>query len=226
MRGDTIKKELAIVFTGHAFADGGTSILQTLQQQNIKASFFFTGDFYRNKNFQPIIQQLKKKGHYLGAHSDKHLLYNDWSKRDSLLVTKQQFRKDLLQNYAEMKKFGISKTDATFFLPPYEWYNDSVAVWTKEMGLQLINYSPGTRSAADYTWPDLPNYQSSEAIYKSIFNYEQTKPAGLNGFILLLHIGTDPKRTDKFYQQLAKLIDILKAKGYSFKTIDHLLQIK
>lgn len=214
------------MFTGHAFADGGTSILQTLQQQNIKASFFFTGDFYRNKNFQPIIQQLKKKGHYLGAHSDKHLLYNDWSKRDSLLVTKQQFRKDLLQNYAEMKKFGISKTDATFFLPPYEWYNDSIAACTKEMGLQLINYSPGTRSAADYTWPELPNFQSSEAIYRSIFNYEQTKPAGLNGFILLLHIGTDPKRTDKFYQQLANLIDTLKAKGYSFKTIDHLLQNK
>ncbi|NCU05629.1 MAG: polysaccharide deacetylase family protein, partial [Chitinophagaceae bacterium] len=195
-----------------------------LQKQNIKASFFFTGDFYRNKTFQPIIQQLKKNGHYLGAHSDKHLLYNDWTNRDSVLVTRQQFKKDLLQNYAEMKKLGISKTNAAFFLPPYEWYNDSIAAWTKETGLQLINYSPGTRSAADYTWPELKNYQSSEAIYQSILNYEQTKPAGLNGFILLLHIGTDPKRTDKFYHLLPKLIEVLKATGYQFKKIDELLK--
>lgn len=224
MRGDTTRKELALVFTGHEFADAGNSILQALQHQNVKASFFFTGDFYRNKTFQPLIRQLKNNGHYLGAHSDKHLLYNDWTKRDSLLVSKQQFKKDLLQNYAEMKKLGISKTNAAFFLPPYEWYNDSIAVWAKELGLQLINYSPGTRSAADYTWPGLKNYQSSETIYQSILNYEQTKPAGLNGFILLLHIGTDPKRTDKFYHQLPKLIEVLKAKGYQLKRIDQLLK--
>ncbi|MBP6687103.1 MAG: polysaccharide deacetylase family protein [Lacibacter sp.] len=223
MRGDTTKKELALVFTGHEFADGGTTILQTLKQQNIKASFFFTGDFYRNKNFQSLIQQLKKDGHYLGAHSDKHLLYSDWGNRDSLFVAKQQFKKDLLQNYVEMNRFGINKTNATFFLPPYEWYNDSIATWTKQLGLQLINYSPGTRSAADYTWPELPNYQSSEAIYQSILNYEQTKPAGLNGFILLLHIGTDSKRTDKFYHRLPQLIQQLKAKGYQLKRIDELL---
>lgn len=166
---------------------------------------------------------MKKEGHYLGAHSDKHLLYNDWTKRDSLLVSKQEFKKDLLQNYAEMKKFGISKTDAAFFLPPYEWYNESIAAWTKEMDLQLINYSPGTRSAADYTWPKLKNYQSSEAIFQSILNYEQTKPAGLNGFILLLHVGTDPKRSDKFHHRLPQLIQQLKAKGYQFKKINELL---
>ncbi len=222
MRGDTTKKELALVFTGHEFADGGTSILQTLQQQNIKASFFFTGHFYRNKKFTALIQQLKKEGHYLGAHSDQHLLYADWNKRDSLLVTKQQFKNDLIQNYAEMKKFGVSKTNATFFLPPYEWYNDSIAAWTKEMGLQLINYSPGTRSAADYTWPELKNYQSSEAIFQSILNYEQTKPAGLNGFILLLHIGTDPRRSDKFYDRLHELINTLRNTGYEFKTVSQL----
>ena len=173
---------------------------------------------------QAFIQQLKKDGHYLGAHSDKHLLYADWTKRDSLLVTKQQFKEDLLQNYAEMKRFGINQLNTTFFLPPYEWYNDSIAAWTKELDLQLINYSTGTRSAADYTWPELPNYQSSEAIYQSIFSYEQSKPAGLNGFLLLLHIGTDSRRKDKFYDRLTQLIQQLKAKGYQFKTVDDLLK--
>ena len=37
---------------------------QTLQQQKIKASFFFTGRFYNNPAFKKIIQRLKKDGHY------------------------------------------------------------------------------------------------------------------------------------------------------------------
>ncbi|MEP7255839.1 MAG: glycoside hydrolase family 9 protein [Ferruginibacter sp.] len=219
IRGDTLQKNIALVFTGHEFADGGELIKKTLQQQNIKASFFFTGDFYNNTSFKKTIAKLKTDGNYLGAHSNKHLLYADWNKRDSLLVTKKEFNDDLKLNYAAMKNLGIN--NAKYFLPAYEWYNDSIAAWTKEMGLQLINYSPGTKSNADYTTPDLKNYRSSGDIYNSIIELEEKK--GLNGFILLLHIGSDPKRTDKFYFKLNELIQTLKQKGYSFKRIDELL---
>lgn len=152
------------------------------------------------------------------------MLYNDWSKRDSLLVTKEEFKKDLLKNYAEMKRYGVLKQQSKYFLPPYEWYNDSIANWTNELNLQLINYTPGTLSHADYTTPDMKNYRSSEAIWNSIVDYEKKNPSGLNGFILLLHIGTDPKRTDKFYLHLQELINWLKQKNYTVTRIDELLQ--
>lgn len=42
IRGDSTKKKIALVFTGHEFADGGDFIVRTLQQEKIKASFFFT----------------------------------------------------------------------------------------------------------------------------------------------------------------------------------------
>jgi len=224
IRGDSTQKNIAIVFTGHEFSDGGTYIASTLKQQKTKASFFFTGDFYRNKNFSNIIQQLKNDGHYLGAHSDKHLLYCDWNRRDSLLVTKNDFVTDLTDNYVSMAIHGITDNQALFFLPPFEWYNDTISSWIKEMGLQLINYTPGTLSHADYTTPKDKNYRSSETIYNSIIDYEKSKPAGLNGFILLMHIGTDPKRTDKFYHRLPHLIKLLKAKGYHFQTVNTLLK--
>lgn len=213
-----------MVFTGDEFADGGNFITKTLKREKIKSSFFLTGRFYRKTEFKATIKQLKKDGHYLGAHSDEHLLYCDWQKRDSLLVTEQQFKNDLEGNYAEMKKYGISKGQAGFFMPPYEWYNDTIAAWTKDMGLQLIDFTPGTRSTTDYTTPDMKNYRSSEEIYNSIINYEQLKPAGLNGFILLVHIGTDLKRTDKFYHRLPQLIKHLKTKGYQFQTVNQLLK--
>lgn len=165
-------------------------------------------------------------GHYLGPHSDQHLLYCDWSKRDSLLVTKEQFTSDLLQNYKAMLSFGMAQKNTGLFLPPYEWYNDTIAAWTRQLGVQLVNFTPGTLSTADYTTPDMKNYRDSETILQSILQYELRKPAGLNGFILLLHIGTGPRRTDKLYYRLGTLVQYLKQKGYSMVRIDELLRSK
>jgi len=224
IRGDSTQKKIALVFTGDEFADGSDFIATTLKKANANASFFFTGRFYRDPTFKKAIEQLKANGNYLGAHSNEHLLYCDWTRRDSLLVTKQQFTTDLQKNYDELKRYGINKTSAHFFLPPYEWYNDSIAAWTKEMGLQLINYTPGTLSHADYTTPGEENYRSSELIYKSIMGYEQRHPSGLNGFILLTHVGTDASRTDKFYNRLPELIRWLQSKGYQLVRVDELLK--
>lgn len=223
IRGDSSSKEIALVFTGDSFADGAEHIIKTLGDENIKASFFFTGNFYRNINFYEAIKSLKADEHYLGAHSDKHLLYCDWEKRDSTLVSEKLFKEDLLNNYKEMERFGIPFNDAEYFLPPYEWYNDTISKWTKELGLTLINFTPGTISHADYTTPDMKNYKTSEEIHKSILQYEKSHQKGLNGFILLIHFGTASERTDKYYYYLKDLIIELKKRGYSFKKIDKLL---
>ena len=87
------------------------------------------------------------------------------------------------------------------------------------MELQLINFSPGTISHADYTTPDMKNYRSSEDIMQSIKRMSDS----LNGFILLIHIGTHPVRTDKFYKRLPELLQHLKSLGYRFVSVDTLL---
>ncbi len=118
IRGDTTRRRLALVFTADEFANGGPAITRVLQQYHTPASFFFTGRFYRKPANKPLIQQLRRNGHYLGPHSDQHLLYCDWNKRDSLLVTQQQFRTDLLRCYQAMAQQGIIRKKAPFFLPP------------------------------------------------------------------------------------------------------------
>lgn len=224
IRGDTTKKNIALVFTADEFGDGATFITKALKNRKIHGSFFFTGNFYRNPAFKSDIQKLKKDGHYLGSHSDKHLLYCSWEKRDSLLVTHAEFKEDLQNAFMELGHFGIQKKDALFYLPPYEWFNDSISSWTNEMGLQLINFTPGTRSNADYTYPEMGSkYVRSDQIMESVLCYEKDQPNGLNGFILLIHFGTNPRRTDKFYHQLPELIKVLKTRGYEFLKINELL---
>lgn len=217
-RGSVKEPNIHLVFTGHDFNDGRWTIRRTLKRQKIPAHFFFSGDFYRNPENKRLIRRLINDGHYLGAHSDKHLLYATWEDRDSLLVTKQEFTKDLLNNYAEMKRFGIS--EAQLYMPSYEWYNTTIAAWTREMGLTLVNYTPGTRSHADYTTPDMSSYVDSQTLYNNILTYEETAEHGLNGFILLIHLGTHADRTDKLYDRLDELIPELIDRGYNFTIMD------
>jgi len=224
VRGEVDTPELALVFTGDEYADGGDLIRSMLRGHDVPASFFFTGRFYRNPAFHALITGLKKDGHYLGAHSDQHLLYCSWEDRDRLLVTRDSFVVDLLVNYQVMENFGIKRPEAKYFMPPYEWYNETVSAWTEELGLTLVNFTPGTRSNADYTTPDMGDrYVSSDSIFSSILSYESQDPNGLNGFILLLHVGTAPERTDKFYVRLGELVTLLRQRGYAFARIDDLL---
>ncbi len=220
---DTSSAIIYLTFTGGDYNDGGQKIQRYLKRENTKAHFFFTGDFYRNKENKRLIKALRRQGHYLGPHSDQHLLYASWEDRDSLLVSRAAFRKDLLANYETMAQFGIHMEEATFFMPPYEWYNQQISDWTAELGLTLINFTPGTRSNADYTTPDMgKRYVESARIFDSILQYEQQSSAGLNGFILLIHLGTHPDRTDKFYTKLPTLLQLLKGRGYRFELLSKL----
>jgi peptidoglycan/xylan/chitin deacetylase (PgdA/CDA1 family) len=67
------------------------------------------------------------------------------------------------------------------------------------------------------------SYRSSEAIIQYIKKMNDTRPQKLNGVILLVHAGTDPRRTDKLYNRLDELISYLKKEGYQFKRVDELL---
>jgi len=223
VRGRLDRKEMALVFTGGDFADGGPHIRQALKSHRVKASFFFTGDFYRSPDKKDLIRGLKADGHYLGPHSDKHLLYCDWADRGKTLVTREEFRRDILSNYRVMQDFGVSLKEARYFIPPYEWYNRDIARWAEELGLVLFNFTPGTTSNADYTTPSMPEYRGSGSIYNSIISYERSDPHGFNGFILLIHIGTAPERTDKLYARLDDLLNYLAARGYTLVRVDKLL---
>ena len=223
IRGPVSEKRLALAFTADSYGEGLPLILSALKERKIKASFFLTGNFLRQSEFAPLVKKMIEDGHYVGPHSDRHLLYCDWQDRQKTLVSQSEFLFDLENNYIELARFGLNKETSPYFLPPYEWYNQEIANWTEEAGLVLVNFTPGTSSNADYTTPDDASYLSSEEIYQRILSYEKSDPHGLNGFILLIHPGTSPARTDKFYNRLGQLLDELSARGYSIVRIDELL---
>lgn len=212
IRTDPSVKHIDFVFTAADKADGAERIISTLRKYNIKGGFFFTGEFF--EMYPDVVRRLVAEGHYVGSHSYGHLLYAPWGNRDSLLVTRQEFNEDIFKSYKVLREFGI--TNAPYFIPPYEHYNATISSWARQIGLQVINYTPGTLTNGDYTTPEMKRYFSSKEILGRIWEYERTDPNGLNGHIMLIHFGTDPARTDKFYDKLPGLIRELRRKGYSF----------
>jgi peptidoglycan/xylan/chitin deacetylase (PgdA/CDA1 family) len=223
VRGAVEEKRIALAFTGHAFAEGGEAILNELAKHKAKASFFFTGDFLTNGRFAPLIRRIIAGGHYVGPHSDGHLRYCDWNHPEKTLVTRGKFRADLSANLEKLAGFAVSRAEARYFLPPFEQFNGDIVRWSAEMGLTLINFTPGTRANADYTGEADRNFASSQAIFESIVKREREDPHGLNGFMLLLHLGSGPERADKFPDRFGALLDFLAGRGYELVRVDELL---
>jgi endoglucanase len=223
IRGDPARKRIALVFTGDLYAESAEPILDELERRGIDAGFFLTGNFLRNERFRPAINRLIAAGHYLGPHSDRHLLYCDWDDRDKSLITQQEFAGDLQANLAAIRAAGgLSMGERPLFIPPYERYNREQARWCEELGVTLVNFTPGTGSNRDYAIEGDRAFVPSKALRDDILAHERRAEHGLNGFILLLHVGSN--RKDPFHTQIGSLCDELDSRGYDFVRIDRLLR--
>ena len=222
VRGSLQQKRIALIFTGGDYGEGTGPILDTLHDLQIKAGFFVTGAFLSQPERRQLLQRAVNEGHYVGPHSDQHPLYCPWEDREKSLVTKSEFTKDLQKNISDLKQLGALSPGPIFFIPPYEWFNRDQVNWAREMGVQLFNFSPGSGSNRDYLPESDSRFISSQAILQDILAYEKKDPHGLNGYILLIHLGAD--RKDKMFQLLPQLIAALRARGYEFTRIDQMLQ--
>lgn len=223
IRGNVARRQIALVFTGGDFGEGAKAILDQLAERGIQASFFVTGDFLRQPALASPLRRMLRDGHYLGPHSHAHLLYCSWEDRSRTLVTERVFVEDLRRNIDELRKLGALAADdqPVYFIPPYEWYNREQSAWARRMGVLLFNFTPGSGSNRDWAPEGHKSFVPSTQIVDDILAFERKDPNGLNGFILLLHLGS--QRQDKMHPHVGRLIDALRDRGYAFIRIDQML---
>lgn len=209
-----VGKTIYFIFSADSTFEGADAILKVLDKHSIKASFFFTGNCLRMKEHHNTIKRIIAEEHYVGGHSDKHILYADWDKNRTNLVSDDSLKQDLAANYAELAKFGINRNDAPYYLPPYEWYNAQNVKAIRDWGVLPVNFTTGLYTSDDYTTPGMANYRSSQELIDDLFRYEAEH--SLDGTIVLIHPGTSPLRTDKLYNRFDEIIIRLLSKGYKF----------
>jgi peptidoglycan/xylan/chitin deacetylase (PgdA/CDA1 family) len=217
---------MALVFTGGDFGEGTAHVLDALAAERVPASIFVTGDYLRKPEHLPHLRRAIAENHYVGPHSDAHPLYAPWEDRQQNLVTEAFFKADLLKNVADLRALGALRDGSrpVYFIPPYEWYNATHARWAKDAGALLFNFTPGSGSNRDWAPEGHRSFVPSRQIIDDILAYERKDPHGLNGFLLLLHVGSE--RKDKTFLLLGELLRELKQRGYAFKRVDQLLDVR
>ena len=125
---------------------------------------------------------------------------------------------DDLRKLGAMSYFG----SPVYFIPPYEYYNSDQTRWSREMNVLLFNFTPGSGSNRDWAPEGHKSFVPSQKIADDILAFERKDPHGLNGFLLLLHLGS--QRTDKMHVTLEPLVKELKSRGYKFVKVDEMLR--
>ncbi|MCR5710680.1 MAG: glycoside hydrolase family 9 protein [Bacteroidales bacterium] len=213
------RKVIYLCFTADENFNGAETILNTLKKRKIKGNFFLTGNCLRHQPNREAVQRVIADGHYVGGHSDRHVLYCDWGSARPDLMSADSIAADLRANFAELARFGVKPGDARWFLPPYEHYNTFSVNVLEAMGVNVVNYTPGIGTPADYTTPDMKNYRDAQTLVDGLWKFE--KEQGLNGALLLIHPGIDARRPEgeRLYNRLDEIIRYLKRKGYSFERL-------
>jgi peptidoglycan/xylan/chitin deacetylase (PgdA/CDA1 family) len=112
---------------------------------------------------------------------------------------------------------------------PYGEHNGEIRAWAAEPGYRHVGWTRDAASREDLDsrdWvadPTSSIYRSSREIRDRILGFGQGNGHGLNGGIVLMHLGTG-RRSDPAHARLPEILDGLAARGYRLVTISDLLR--
>jgi len=199
----TTAKVVALTFDAGANADGLTSILATLDAKDVRATFFLTGNFA--DAYPTRSRQIVAAGHRLANHSVTHPhlpTFSDAKIRAEVLDAERKIRA------------AAGASPKPFFRFPYGDRNAHTIAVVNDAGYACIRWTVDTLG-----WKGTdPGGQTAQTVTQRVVN------AATPGEIVLMHVGSNPDdHTTLDADALPAMIDALRAKGYSFVTLDVLL---
>ena len=164
---DTPEKCVALTFDASWGADKTPSILSTVSEYGIKATFFCVG-FWAEK-YPQMLKKLADSNHFeIGTHSNTH--------PHMAKLSQNQVKAELTTSLETIEK--ITGTRPSLFRAPYGEYSDTVINTASDLSLYTIQWDVDTLD-----WKDLSASQIASRVLKS----------AKNGSIILMH--NDGKNT-------------------------------
>lgn len=132
----TEEKKVAFTMNCAWNADDIDKILEALEKQNVKITFFMVGEWI--DKYPEAVEKIYKAGHEIANHSDTHKHVNNLSYDDNV--------KEIMSANEKIKK--ITGEENKLYRPPYGEYNNTVIKSAKENGYIPIQWNLDT---LDYT---------------------------------------------------------------------------
>ncbi len=230
--GSVDKKVLALTFDGSSVGNTADDILDTLISRNVKATFFVTGQFIRA--FPETVKRIAAEGHETGNHTFSHPHLTTWAQDRTHTTHPAMTGLVLCRELTRTDSVYVAVTGnhmKRIWRAPYGEKNRTVCAWARQCGYLHIGWRQGKswRQGLDSNdWiPDeeTPGFHTPEEVLEKIISLAQTEPCGINGGIILMHLGTvrkDPQA--QVHRMLGKLIDDLQGLGYGFVTVSEMLK--
>jgi peptidoglycan-N-acetylmuramic acid deacetylase len=171
------------------------SILDTLKANGVKAAFFVTGHYL---DTQPdLVRRMLAEGHIVGNHTDTHPSLPG--------ISDSQIEKEL--RAVEEKFESVTGSSGMKYLrPPMGEFSERTLAVTRELGYHSIFWS-----MASVDWVPMPG--GAEEAYKSVIDNTH------NGALILLHAVSKDNT-----EAMDRILKGIKAQGYTFGSLDELVQ--
>jgi peptidoglycan/xylan/chitin deacetylase (PgdA/CDA1 family) len=220
----------AITFDGGSHANAAAEIFDTLASRGVRSTMFVTGGFIRR--FPQVVIRAAQEGHEIGNHTLTHPRLTTYAENQTQ-STRPNVTRQLVINELEGAARVLADRTGLRFVPlwraPYGEYNRRICEWALEAGYIHIGWRQGGgwgRNLDTNDWvpdEDSPAYRSPQEVYDKIVHIA-SQPGGLNGGIILMHLGTERKqRSQRVHIILGMLIDTLRNMGYEPVTVSELL---
>lgn len=189
--GNNQDKRICLTFDNGYEAGYTEKILDILKDKNVKATFFVTGNYVeRNKE---IIKRIIDEGHILGNHTYSH--------KDCTAMSVKDLKEDLLKLHSFVyDEFGY---EMKYIRMPRGEFSERTLAVSSSLGYRDVMWS-----FAYDDWNEKKKKGKEYAIKKIIENLHP-------GEIMLLHAVSKDN-----VDSLEQIIDLIRDKGYNFKSLD------
>ncbi len=187
------KPKIAISFDAAWGADDTQTLIDILEKNDVKATFFLCG--YWVDKYPEEVKKLYEAGHEIGNHSNTHPHSNQLSLEEN--------KKNIMDCHNKIKDLlGI---DSDVYRPPFGEYNNTVIDAANQCGYHVIQWDIDSLDWKEY---------GVEHEVNQVLNH---KALG-NGSIILFH--NDAKYTP---DALDTIIKVLKEKGFEIGPVGDLI---
>ncbi|MBN1306839.1 MAG: polysaccharide deacetylase family protein, partial [Chitinispirillaceae bacterium] len=220
--GPVDRPAVSLTFDGGSLANIADAVLDTLASRSAIATMFLTGAFIRR--FPGIIRRIAAEGHECGNHTFDHPHLTHYG-IDRTATTLPSVNEAILRGQLFRTERIFHETTGSSLAPlwraPYGEFNREICRWAFEAGYLHIGWRQGRtwREGLDSNdWvpdPETPGYHTPEELLEKVVTLARQPPYGINGGILLFHLGSKRKSpATQMHTVLGTLIDTLRAGGY------------
>ena len=222
-RGDPTKRNVAFTFDGGGEnARSAVGILEALKARSIHTTIFVTGRFIQEH--PDLVRRMVGEGHELANHLVEHKAVVDQNRRS--IVTRDELLGQLRKVQALFTE-ATGKEMSKLWRAPYGELNREVLDWASQAGYTHVGWTRSGRASLDtLDWvadPKSSLYRTPNQIMEKILSFEKSDRNGLNGAVVLMHLGSE-RTKDYPYESLPKLLDEVSKRGYHAVTVGDLLR--